>query len=305
MAGKVLILGSSGKLGSAAAQAFAQAGWDVARYRRGTDMSAAARGADVIVNGLNPPNYHAWERTIPEITEAVIAAARASGALTIVPGNVYNFAPEPGVISETTPQAPITRKGRVRMEMERSYRESGLPVLILRAGNFLAPGRNDDIMGLMVLRGLSRGRISWPGDPAAIQPWCYLPDWARAAAMLAERRESLRRFEDVPFPGHVFSANELHAHLERLLGRELSMGGFPWWAFRLASPFWELARELLEMRYLFSLPHRLDGTRLKMLLPDFGPTALDEVLLSILPQDVHPQKRPVAPALKALGPDEG
>ncbi|HHL22818.1 MAG TPA: epimerase [Aliiroseovarius sp.] len=288
MAGKVLILGASGKLGGAAAQAFEAAGWEVARYRRGTDMSAAAMGADVIVNGLNPPNYHAWERTIPEITQTVIEAGRASGALIVVPGNVYNFAPVPGAISEDTPQEPPTRKGRVRKQMEEAYRQSGLRVLILRAGNFIAPGRDDDMLGLMVLRGLSRGRIMWPGDPAALQAWCYLPDWARAAVALAERRGSLRRFEDVPFPGHCFSAEDLRDHLERIVGRKLRIGGFPWWFLRLAAPFWELARELREMRYLFSLPHCLDGARFGALLPDFRPTPLDEVLPSALPAKIHP-----------------
>jgi len=55
----VLVLGASGLFGSHAAQAFAEAGWTVRRFRRGSDMAAAAQGAQVIVNGLNPPKYHA------------------------------------------------------------------------------------------------------------------------------------------------------------------------------------------------------------------------------------------------------
>lgn len=58
MTGTVLVLGASGSFGSHAAREFAAAGWQVRRYQRGTDMVAAAQGADVIVNGLNPPNYH-------------------------------------------------------------------------------------------------------------------------------------------------------------------------------------------------------------------------------------------------------
>jgi NADP-dependent 3-hydroxy acid dehydrogenase YdfG len=41
---KVLILGASGAFGSGADAAFRTAGWDVARYVRGTDMAAAAKG---------------------------------------------------------------------------------------------------------------------------------------------------------------------------------------------------------------------------------------------------------------------
>src|SRR5690606_2993282 len=66
MAQTALILGSSGKIGSRAAEAFERAGWQVRHYDRRTgDMVRAAQGADVMVNGLNPPRYHDWARLIP------------------------------------------------------------------------------------------------------------------------------------------------------------------------------------------------------------------------------------------------
>ena len=109
----VLILGGSGKIGSHTADAFWNAGWEVRHYDRKTgDMTAAAMGADVIVNGLNPPAYHDWERTIPAITAQVIAAAKASGATVIIPGNIYNFGDQPGVLDENTPQTAHTTQGR-------------------------------------------------------------------------------------------------------------------------------------------------------------------------------------------------
>ena len=76
MTGTVLVLGASGLFGSRTAQAFAAAGWQVRNYKRGTDMNAVAIGADVIVNGLNPPMYHDWARLIPQLTAQVIAAGK-------------------------------------------------------------------------------------------------------------------------------------------------------------------------------------------------------------------------------------
>jgi uncharacterized protein YbjT (DUF2867 family) len=55
MGGTVLILGGSGKIGRHAARAFAEAGWEVRRWTRGTDLVEAARGADVIVTGSTRP----------------------------------------------------------------------------------------------------------------------------------------------------------------------------------------------------------------------------------------------------------
>ncbi|MCC5974451.1 MAG: epimerase [Rubellimicrobium sp.] len=280
MTGTVLILGPSGKIGSHSARAFADAGWTVRPYRRGSDMTAAARGADVIVNGLNPSGYHDWARQIPAITTQVIAAAKAGGATVIIPGNIYNFGLAPGALTEDTPHRPNTRKGRIRVEMEEAYRASGVPTIILRAGNFIDPEGNGDIMSALIMRDLRKGHLSDAGDRTALQAYAYVPDWARAAVMLAERRESLARFEDVPFPGHAFTLVDLQEAVTDAVGRRVTIRPFPWWAIRLASPVWEMARELLEMRYLWSMPHRIGAAKFDRLLPEFEPTELRKVMLA-------------------------
>lgn len=279
MAQTALILGSSGKIGSRAAEAFERAGWQVRHYDRRTgDMVRAAQGADVMVNGLNPPRYHDWARLIPAITQQVIAAAQANGSTVILPGNVYNIGANGGEWSEFTPHEPCSRKGHIREQMERAYEASGVRTIVLRAGNFIDPERDDDVMSLLHLRSIEKDRVTVAGDPDVLQAYCYVPDWARAAVELAEKRAQLAPFEDVPFPGHAFTGNELRQLMEKKLGRPVRLAHFPWWLLHVLGPFWELAREMLEMRYLWDTPHTLSGKRLSELLPDFRPTPLEEVL---------------------------
>ena len=300
----VLILGASGKIGRHAARAFGEAGWQLRLFDRARDdMIKAAQGCDVIVNGLNPPNYHNWAEIIPAITRQVIAAARASGAMVVIPGNVYNYGARSGALSEAMPQTPCSRKGAVRVEMEQAYRDSGVKTLILRAGNFVDPERNGDVMSMLLLHAIKRGRVTAMGDPGAVQPYAYLPDWARAVVSLVEMRDRLARFEDVPFPGHAFSVNELRSTLEVELDRSLRLSRFPWWAMRLAAPFWELARELLEMRYLWSLPHWLSDEKFSRLLPGFQHSARREVMLAGLPPKIHPDQPVARGAGHGLGAD--
>lgn len=279
----VLITGASGKIGRHAARAFAQAGWTVRTFQRGSDMREAAQGVQVIVNGMNPPNYHNWAEIIPQITRDTIEAARASGASVIVPGNVYNFGPTcDGAWTEHTPHRPHTRKGQIREDMEAMYRSSGVQTILLRAGNFLDPDAEDDVMSVMHLRSLSRGKFGMVAPETVQQAWCYLPDWARAAVGLAEMRSELAQFKDVPFAGYTQSGGELRALVEDLTGQPLRVSHFPWMAMTLLSPFWELAREMAEMRYLFELDHALSGKKLKTLLPDFQPTPLREAMATKL-----------------------
>jgi nucleoside-diphosphate-sugar epimerase len=283
----VLILGASGKIGRHSREVFGRAGWEVRSFdRKRGNLAQDARGVDVIVNGLNPPKYHDWQNLIPAITRDVTAAAKANGATVIVPGNVYNIGDVPREWSESTPHRPTTKKGRIREEMERAYEASGVQTIVLRAGNFIDPYHSDDVMSLLLLRAIDRGKITVPGDPNVLQAYCYVPDWARAAVGLAEKRGELARFEDVPFPGHAFTAEELRRFLSRELGRELTYASFPWWLFTALGPFWELAREMNEMRYLWNTPHTLSGEKLARLLPEFRSTPLEAVWRAGLPESV-------------------
>lgn len=200
MPSTVLVLGSSGHFGAQAARAFAAAGWEVRPYRRGTDMGVAAQGADLIVHGMNPPNYHDWARLVPEITGAVLAAARASGATVLIPGNVYVFGTEPAPWSAATPHRSVARKGRIRAEMEAHFRDAaatGLRTILLRAGDFIDPDAPGGLFDRFVLGKAAKGVITTFGDPDATHAWAYLPDMARAAVELAAQRDDLEAFEDI------------------------------------------------------------------------------------------------------------
>ena len=287
----VLILGGRGKIGTHAAAAFWNAGWTVRQFNRATDdMTTAAMGADVIINGLNPANYANWAENIPAITNQVIAAAKSSGATVIIPGNIYNFGNQPGILTETTPHRPNTRKGKIRVEMEQAYRDAGVQTIILRAGNFIDPDQNGDVMSLLILREASKRKIAYSGSPDTLQAYAYVPDWARAAVQLAELRDTLERFEDIPFPGHSFTMAALKVHLDQVVGQSFRLSAFPWWMMTMLSPVLEVARELREMRYLYEMDHQIGADKFKRLLPDFAPTPLDEVMEAGLPTDIHPDQ---------------
>ena len=285
MPGIVLVLGASGLFGSRVAEAFTSSGWTVRRYRRGSDMASAAMGADLIVNALNPPMYHDWARLIPAITDQVIAAGLASGATVLVPGNVYVYGDQPGPWGPDTPHHPRSRKGQIRTTMEASYRKAslrGLRVIILRGGDFLDAAGKGAMMNAFILRSLKSGKITIGGGADVQRAYANLTDMAQVAVALADRRATLPAFADIPFAGLTFSMRDFKIEMERQLGRPLHVSNFPWWIMRLAVPFWELARELPEMRYLFDTPHALDAGPLQALLPDLKIASLADIVTAHL-----------------------
>lgn len=290
----VLILGANGKIGSHCETAFTSDGWTVRKFDRNKDdLIKSAMGADVIINGLNPPNYHNWAGLLPQITRDVIAAAKTSGATVILPGNVYQFGAQSGIWDENTPHLPTTRKGKLRQELEQAYRNAaleGVQTINLRAGDFIASPGEETIMAKVMFTRLSRGKLTLMGSETAKHAWCYLPDYGRAAVALANMRMDLENYEDIPFPGQNIASNQLKDLLEQLLDRKLRTSVFPWWLMTLASPFWELARELTEMRYLWDLPHELSGEKFFGLLPDFQMTPSVTAIAATLPNNIHPNQ---------------
>lgn len=281
----VLILGGSGKIGRHSTKAFTEAGWKVKIFNRKRDnMIDAAKGADVIVNGLNPAGYKNWETEIPKITKQVIAAAKVSGATVMVPGNVYVFGKHAGVWDENTPHIAQTKKGKIRIEMEEAYRaaadEHGVQTIILRAGDFIDDHRSDTLMGMGILSDIEKGFVKTLGKTNVRHAYCYLPDWTKACVQLAERRDTFSSYEDIPFPGSTFSIQELATTLSERLGRTIGIKSFPWAFIYLASPIWKTGYEMIEMRYLNDIDHMLSPERFASILPNFKPSNLEDIMLS-------------------------
>lgn len=306
MTGTVLIAGANGLFGRRVAEAFTAAGWTVRRFVRGTDMAQAAQGTDVIVNGMNPPMYHNWAGLLPKITEEVLAAARASGATVLLPGNVYPYGREPGPWGPDTPHRPVSRKGAIRARLEAQYREAaaqGVQVIVLRAGDFLDSGDGATAMRAFSLRSFARGWITTGGGADVPRAYAYLPDMARVAVALAARRAELPAFSDIPFPGHTFSMRDFAVEASLQTGRPTRTRLFGWWMMTLASPFWELARELSEMRYLYETPHRLDPAPLARLIPGIQLTPFAEVVAAqiagAVPKAAPGQPRPAGAVRQA------
>ena len=113
-----------------------------------------------------------------------VAAARASGARLVLPGNVYNFGPDAGLLlDEAAPQRPATRKGAIRVEMEAMLHDAagdGVRSLILRAGDFLGAGAPSSWFGnAMVKPGRPVAALTYPGAPGIGHAWPICPISAR------------------------------------------------------------------------------------------------------------------------------
>ncbi len=314
----VLILGARGRLGLAAARAFAQAGWQVLAQVRSSAQSAAlpaipgvwwmpvavedtaalaaqAQGAQVVVHALNPAYTHkAWREQAPVLMEAAIAVTRQLRATLMLPGNVYNFGEAmPPVLREDTSQAATGFKGRMRVQLEQhlqaATRQGEMRAVVLRAGDFFGSGTGSWI-DQAIAKDLPRGRITWPGPLDVATPWAYLPDLARTFVRVAQARERLAAFECLHFAGHHVTAQQWLHSFTAIAAEQgwlpdagtLRVGQLPWPLLRVMGLVAPTFAALADMRYQWRTPHRLDNTRLRALIGDEPHTPFDQAVRQAL-----------------------
>jgi nucleoside-diphosphate-sugar epimerase len=308
-----LVLGITGGVGGEIALALLRRGWHVRALHRNPgsvalpdemrgkvewvtgdamkrdDVIAAAQGVSTIVHAVNPPKYNNWAGLVLPMLDNTIAAARAQHARIVLPGTIYNFGTDAfPVLSEYSPQAPHTRKGRIRVEMETRLREAtahGVRALIVRAGDYFGPRAGNNWFAQGLLAGSTQvRRVFYPGPRERGHSWAYLPDVAETVARLLEADDRLEPFAMFHFRGHWLPRGvEMAETICRVAGlRTNRIYSFPWWAVRLAAPFVEVCREMLEMRYLWRVAAELDNTKLLSVIGVEPHTPLEEAVTKAL-----------------------
>lgn len=300
-----LILGATGGIGGEVASRLLAAGWWVRALHRdpsrakgdpriawikgdalcASDVADAADGASLIVHAVNPPGYRNWSTQVLPMLNNTIAAAELAGARILLPGTVYNYGRDvfPD-IAEDAPQNARTRKGRIRVEMERRLKAAAdrgwASVLIVRAGDFFGPQAANNWFSQGLVKPGARPRlITYPGKPGIGHQWAYLPDVAEVMTRLVER-DDLADFATFHMEGHwdADGTRMTGAIREALAAPDLPIRRLPWSMMQLAAPFVPLMRELVEMKYLWNRPIRLRNDRLVSLIGPEPHTPLDQAV---------------------------
>lgn len=310
----VIVLGANGRFGRAATEAFAAAGWRVlAQLRRAPSsplppgaealllpladtagLAAAVAGACAVVHAVNPP-YTRWQQDLLPMARLGMALAQRLGARFLLPGNVYGYGEGmPATLTEATPERPTTDKGRLRQtleaEMAQRSQDAAAPLhaTVIRAGDFYGSGTGS-WLDLIIAKDLARGRLRYPGPMDLPHAWAYLPDLACAFVDAAAQPLSLPGVQRLHFEGHTLTGTQLLGAVEAAAGdlgltpkRGWQRRRMSWWPLKLAALVWPMGREIVDMAYLWRVPHALDGRALRAALGPLPDTPVRQAMRSAL-----------------------
>ncbi|MGK5680715.1 NAD-dependent epimerase [Actinoplanes sp. URMC 104] len=230
---------------------------DASDARRLTELT---QDAATLFNCANP-RYTEWEKLWFPLNDAMIAAAKAAGAVYVLTGNLYVYGPQPGGhMTENSPMAAVGRKGKVRIKMWRDALASGVRTVEVRGSDYLGAGAVG-VFSSALLPAINSGRAAWvPGDADLPHSFTYTGDQARTMIALAHDERAWGRAWHTPTNPAVTIRSLADRYCDLVGKPRLTIHKLPRFVMRTAGLVNPMARELAEMDYQFYAPFHLDSS---------------------------------------------
>ncbi|WBB67384.1 NAD-dependent epimerase/dehydratase family protein [Micromonospora sp. WMMD812] len=225
--------------------------------------AAAVAGAAVVYHCANVA-YELQVEVMPRMQTAVLAGVAATGARLVVLDTLYPYGPTGGaVMTEQTPWRAVSRKGRMRAELDEAYlaahRDGALSVVLGRSADFFGPRVfNSSLGGTVFPAAFAGGPVLALGDIDLPHSYSYLPDVAAGLARLGAAPEAAGRVWHLP-TAPARSTREVHRLIERAVGGPFTVEALdaprPWGPFDDS-----FMREYAELFYQYEEPQVMDST---------------------------------------------
>nr|WP_089293181.1 NAD-dependent epimerase/dehydratase family protein [Actinoplanes regularis] len=238
------------------------------------------RDAEVIYNCANP-KYTEWADKWFPMNDAMIAAAKASGAVYAITGNLYGYGPQTdGRMTEHTPLTAVGRKGKIRIKMWQDALASGVRTIEVRGSDYVGAGAAS-VFSLVLLPAIHKGRAAWgPANMDMPHTFTYTGDMARTLVTLARDERAWGQAWHVPSPAPI-TIRQMAARYCEIAGvPQVKVHSLPRLVMRAAGLAVPMAREVAEMDYQFYAPFHMDSTHTERTF-DLAPTDLDVALREV------------------------
>lgn len=232
----------------------------------------ACRGASVVYHCVNVP-YNLWREVLPAVTDNILEGARYEEARLVFSGNVYGYGYFDKLpVTENHPRAALTRKGSLRNELEdkllEAHQAGDIQVVIPRMPDFYGPNVTNRLYGGLFEAALAGKRAMWLGNAELPHDLVFIDDAAAACVLLAATGSAYGQAWHITSP-ETLTGREFLRLIYRTAGASLRVFVVDRFLLRLGGLFDPVARELIEILYLFEQPQVLDGTKFQQAFPEF------------------------------------
>jgi nucleoside-diphosphate-sugar epimerase len=267
----------------------------IADLRDARQVTRALVGADVAYLAAGVPyTSRAWAEQWPQIVGSAIDAATAHGTHLVFLDNVYAYGPVTAPMTEQTPIAPSSKKGRVRAQllgMLENAASRGLDVTIGRSADFYGPGASTSVFNTFALDRIAAGkRATWLFDADQPHSLTYTPDIGAALAVLGTAPEARGRTWHLPTAPPLTGRE----YIRLAAGPHARVGVMSAATIRMGALFNTPARETLEMAYQYTSPYLFDSHLFEEAFTCTPTPVVQAIAQSLAP--THATSRPPRPS---------
>ncbi|SHG09948.1 NAD(P)H-binding protein [Ornithinibacillus halophilus] len=245
------------------------------------DLEVAIKGVDIIFNAINIP-YQEWTEMLPLITSNIVKVSKKRSVKLAIVDNIYAYGKRREErIAEDADKIPVTKKGKIRLELEKMVKESGVPYVRAHFPDFYGPHVENSYINHMLNNVLANKTAYFVGDLSVAREYIYTPDGANAIVELAFNNKSYGDNWNIPGFG-VISGGELINMIRDYTGFNKSVRSVNKRMLGLLGIFDKQMRELVEMQYLNENPIVLDGTKYQIMIGELPRTSYHQGLIETI-----------------------
>ncbi|KRG16444.1 SDR family NAD(P)-dependent oxidoreductase [Lederbergia galactosidilytica] len=281
---KVLVLGASGGMGYALVQELVQRGIEVKAFARSeqklkalfghqelvkictgdifnlNELLSAAEQVDTIFQSANLP-YEQWDENLLPFFEKILQVAKTVGAKLVLVENIYAYGRSIGSkVTEDTPKRPHTKKGEIRLQVEKRIKNSNVQALFAHLPDFYGPNAENTLLHITFKNVIQHKKSLFVGSKKVAREFIYTPDGAKALVNLALQDKAFGQNWNIP--GYdVITGEEILQIIREINGYKKPVFPISKGIVKLAGLFDPTMREVVEMFYLNEDPVVLDGAK--------------------------------------------
>ena len=245
-------------------------------------INDAIAGSDVVylTAGLEY-NIKVWQRDWPVIMQNVIDGCIVHNAKLVFFDNVYMYAPEEiSHMTEESRVAPVTKKGKVRAELIKMIFDAidnrKLTAMVTRCADFYGKNVKTGFLNIGVIDNFKKNKKAfWQSDANKIHSFTYVPDAAKAVALLGNTADVYNQVWHLPTSGERWTGKDFVNYVAKQMNikpRYYILSKLMISLFGIFSP---TLKELKEMQYQNDRDYFFDSSKFENRFM-FQPTSYKE-----------------------------
>ncbi len=234
-----------------------------------------------------PYSTKLWQEQWPDLMDNTIEACQYNNSKIIFFDNVYMYGLIDGVMTETTPFNPSSKKGKVRAQIATKLidkiNNKYVQGVIARSADFYGYNLSNSVLGTRFMTQLSKGVLEVMGDKDKIHTFTYVNDTLEALYTLAKDESNNGETFHLPTTSEQLTQEQLG----RLFAQEMNVEikkvveikGLTLIIFSLFAP---VLREFKEMLYQFKNTYIFDSSKFIKRYPQLKTTSYAEAIKQII-----------------------